>query len=317
MKYYVNNFVRKVKEYFFKRKLNEVLSTSPLYVSKDSKIIVVSLVHKSALTMALAALKSFLFHMPNSRLELLDDGSLEEFDYSLLYEHFPQCNITKISDISRKGCPAGGCWERLLRIQELTSEGYVIQVDTDTLTISDIPEVINCVNENRAFTIGGPEWPKPVPIDEIVSFAKSISNNHIQIVSERALEHVKSIPIYEYTRACAAFTGFPHQSNLADYLFAFSSEMEQLLGERWLEWGTEQFSSNVLVSLCPNPLVLPWPKYQNYGFPFDQSLVDKPVINGDVSVVHFIGTNRYSKGVYSKLIPIVIDLLKKENSRYH
>jgi len=309
MNYYFERILRKFRQEGVKKALTEVLGTPPIASDKNADIIIVSQLHKAAVLMALVALKSFMRMLPSARLELLDDGSLEAEDYSLLAKHLPNANIIKIQDVDVRDCPRGGTWERLIRIQELTSDGYVIQVDTDTLTLNNIDEVLTCVRNNQAFTIGGPEWPEKATLEAIKTFADNHKSSHIQIESEQQLVNVKSINLDGYIRGCSAFAGFPKGSNLMQPLNDFSKEMEQFVGPRWTEWGTEQFSSNVMISLCEDAVLLPWPKYQNFGFPFYKPLTSDPTHTSDVSIMHFIGTNRYRKGVYRQLIRKTVNIL--------
>lgn len=311
MNYYFERILRKFRQEGVKKALNEVLQTPSFASDPHAEIIIVSQLHKAAILMALVALKSFVRKLPSARLELLDDGSLDKDDYLLLEQHLPGANVIKIQDVNVRDCPRGGTWERLIRIQELTAEGYVIQVDTDTLTINDIGEVLTCVSKNQAFTIGGPEWPKKAALEEIKVFADNHKSSHIQIESEKQLVNVKSIDLDGYFRGCSAFAGFPKNSNLMQPLNDFSKEMEQFVGSRWTEWGTEQFSSNVMISLCEDAVALPWPKYQNFGFPFYGPLTKSPAQVKDVSVIHFIGTNRYRKNVYRQLIKKTVAMLSK------
>ena len=309
MNYYFERILRRYRQIGVNRALLKVCETPPISTDKSADLIIVSQLHKKAIYMALVALKSFIRKLPTVRLELLDDGSLDKGDYALLHQHLPGANVVKINDVDVIDCPHGGTWERLIRIQELTSEGYVIQVDTDTLTINNISEVISCVEMNNAFTIGGPEWPEKASLQAIKTFAEKHESSHIQIESEKMLAQVKSIGLDGYIRGCSAFAGFPKNSNLIGPLNHFSREMEGFMGKRWTEWGTEQFASNVMISLCPEAVLLAWPTYQNFGFPFYKPLLEKTESTADVSFIHFIGTNRYRKDVYRRLIKTTINSL--------
>lgn len=122
---------------------------------------------------------------------------------------------------------------------------------------------------------------------------------------ELLFDELSSINITKYCRGCAAFASFPKGTDLLRELANFSSEMEQKLGvSKWNEWGSEQLASNVMISLTEKPHILPWPAYQNYGFPFDETIDD----NGS-SLIHFVGSHRYDNGAYRRLaLKVILDI---------
>src|SRR6185312_15461801 len=71
-----------------------------------------------------------------------------------------------------------------------------------------------------------------------------------------------------------------------------AARMEELLGPRWREWGTEQVSSNFLVARDPYGILLPYRRYRNFG---GEALTDAAVF------VHFFGTFRYDEGTYRRM----------------
>lgn len=288
--------------------LKKVRKTKPVSFVYDPNVVVVSQVYSQGLDMALLALKSFMLKLGRGRIEIIDDGSLTEHDKFVLNKHLDHLSIVHIKDIPLGKCPEGGTWERLVHILELSKSAYVIQVDTDTLTVGPIPEIYQNILSNKAFTIGGPDWPAPAPVEYVSHVASTSNLEHVQIKSEKKLDEVSSIPLMQYCRGCSALTGFPKSVVKFEQLEAFSCEMEVKIGSKtWREWGTEQVSSNVMVSLCPGVSVLPWPKYLNHGFPFlpagAKSYRD---YLGVSSVLHFIGTHRFKNGVYRKLAALVI-----------
>ncbi|MDU0356376.1 hypothetical protein RS130_23000 [Paraglaciecola aquimarina] len=277
---------------------------------KNKEVVIVSQVYHAAVDMTLLALKSFLQQFGQGFVELLDDGSLTAEDYALLKKHIPHLNITHIKDIDVGLCPAGACWERLVHILHLSQDAYVIQVDTDTLTIGPVAEVFDHVSRNQAFTIGSPAWPEPVNTEYLRLVMNAHNGKHVQVSAERHLHSASSIDISQYCRGCAAFTGFPKGTLSFELLQAFSVEMEQKLGkQKWHEWGSEQFASNVMISVCEDPKILRWPQYQNYGFPklnANQTVLD---FDSKVSVLHFIGSNRFIDNTYSELAKRFVNTL--------
>jgi hypothetical protein len=286
----------------FDRAASKVRESLPVNIKHQDDIVIVSQVYHAAMDMSLLALKSFAKLFTRGRFELIDDGSLTDEDYRVLKHHLPRVNITKNAQIEVGKCPRGGCWERLIHIINLTKNAYVIQVDTDTLTIGPMPEVDAFVRNNQAFTIGNPMWPSPTDSGYMSDVAKAWQGTHVQVKTEEQLESLTSIELNRYLRGCAAFTGFPKGVLNFTVLEALSIELESKLGKvKWHEWGSEQVASNIMISLCKNSQILPWPKYMNFGFPntgFNQ--IDDYF--GKISLLHFIGSNRFDHRVYEKLV---------------
>jgi hypothetical protein len=295
----LNKIGSKYNKAKFSRIAKKIRNTAPTHYEYNEDIIIVSQVYHAAVDMTLVALKSFLTHFGEGAVEILDDGSLTEQDYALFRKHIPHVKFHHINDVDTEKCPKGSCWERLTRIIELTEESYVIQVDTDTLTIGQVQEVYECAKSNQAFTIGSPNYPRPISTKYLANYLATIDTDHVQTIAEQKLHLVNSLDSTEYIRGCAAFTGFPRGSLNKKLLQDFSVEMETLIGKkRWHEWGSEQFASNVMISICDNPKVLPWPKYQNFGFPKSTRTPNEDDFNL-TSVFHFIGSNRFDFGIYS------------------
>lgn len=301
--------MKKLKEKLFKvllkSNLKRVRKTQPIHCCPTSDVAVVTQVYHDALDMTLVALKSFIIEFGDVDLHVVDDGSLTEADKHEINKHLPNCRIIGFEEIDLCRCPQGGTWERLVYILNICVDKYVIQVDTDTVTTGSLSHVKSLVEQNKAFTIGSPSFPDPLTLEEIFNVASSKTNQHIQLISEALLRDISSIELKSYLRGCSAFTGFPKGCNLLNSLNNFSEEMESKVGtEAWREWGTEQFSSNVMISMCKDSSILPWPEYQNFGFPFKRD----PIFGA--SVIHFIGSNRYHDTTYSKAANSVISKLK-------
>ncbi|MDB2330865.1 hypothetical protein N9V74_04040 [Alteromonas sp.] len=313
----LNDFKEKISRKVQESRLNSVLKgylhLEPIESNAGAEVTVMTQLYAKAIYMGIAAMHSLVEKLECSvNIEIIDDGSLTKQHHQILLNVFPGLTITKIKNIARHGCPSGGCWERLLRIQELTNDYYVIQVDTDILVINDIDEINDCITRNRAFISSSPDWPQPVSIDEIVEYASKSGSQNIQFESERQLAKIKSIELNRYVRGCAAFTGFPKGAELTGKLSKFSQEMESILGKRWLEWGTEQFACNTMIALCEELMVLPWPKYQNFCFPEFKPLIEDSSFSDEVSVIHFIGSNRFKYNVYLNYAKALLKSLSKK-----
>lgn len=271
-------------------------------VVEHKDVILVSQVHHAAIDMSVISLKSFMHHSKIDNIHVIDDGSLTEQDHQLLRGQFTNIKIVPISSIDTKNCPTGGTWERLIYIAQLAKTNYVIQVDSDVLTTAPIFEVNEAINQNISFIIGdGPTWNKKVPISLMAKTAKAWNSTHIQGRVEEKLTELTNHKLTHYIRGCSGFCGFAVNQDLEEFICDISQQMQAILGkEAWSKWGTEQVTSNMAISSYIDQLILPWPKYQNYGFPhYSHQLED---FNGQVSLIHFIGSNRHKDAIYLKLV---------------
>jgi hypothetical protein len=252
--------------------------------------------------MYLLAIKSFLYHFTMGSVYVLNDGSLTEEDIGLIEHHIPNVKIEHIKNIDSTGFPKGNTWERLLYYIDLSQDSYVIQLDSDTLTLKPLIDIHDAINNQRGFIIGnGPAWEFPVKVDYMHSIIKTWSldplNDHIQIAAEFVFHR---LPFFEtcrnYFRGCSGFTGLPKGQITRDLLKEFSGQIITEIGaKKWNEWGSEQVSCSVMISKTEKPVILPWLLYQNFGFPSEHasSLTT-------ASLVHFIGTYRFSNRSYQK-----------------
>lgn len=309
----VSNILNKVHYRFNKMLFNNVCKrirlTPPInYCYREDLKIVTQVQHRD-IDMYLLAIKSFLYNIVSGSVYVLDDGSLTKEDLSLLEYHIPNVKIEHISRVDTKNCPKGGTWERLLYLIELSQDAYVIQLDSDTLSLTPMVEIYNAIENQQGFIVGaGPAWNKPVDVDYLSSvisnWMRSFDLTHVQPVAERVLYKLPFLnENRKYIRGCSAFTGFPKQQIDIEMVMEFSQQVCNELGfEKWSEWGSEQVTSNVMISRTYNPVVLPWPYYQNYT-------ADKETLSYS-SFVHFIGSNRFSDRVYQNLASAFIDKLK-------
>ena len=301
--------LRFVNRKWFESIVSNICDTKPSQIESESNVVIVTQVHKVAINMYLAAIKSFLYYFGRGTVKVLSDGSLSSEDKVLIESHIPGVEIVEMSTVDTTGFPTGGCWERLLYITELVRDAYVIQIDSDTLTLNPIPEIDNAVNEQRGFCIGSPLWPETVTADYMGKVARRWLSLHVEAISEQTFFKMNFFHEGKrYIKGCAAVTGFPKGQVSRETLLEFSSEMETLIGKKkWCEWGSEQVTSNVMVAQTSNPLVLPWPRYQNFDFPYSGEPLDR------VALIHFIGSNRYNRNIYRRaLIQLLAKLNKQE-----
>lgn len=267
--------------------------TTPPIPSKAGKrpLIFLSQITSRDLLMYLVAIKSIAARVGYGEIVQVDDNSLTDKDRALLQHHLPGSKCVPIRAIDTGVCPRGGTWERLCHILDLARESYVIQVDADTLVCGDIPEVLNCIEQNRAFTLGTRQGQALVSLMDAATFARGFDKAHIQIAAERALADLPNAAELKYVRGSSGFAGFARGGFERAKLEAFSQHMAGAVGDRWREWGTEQVSSSYVVANSPNAVVLPHPKYACFDLEMDPDRA---------AFLHFIGTNRFDAGVYGK-----------------
>lgn len=295
------NLKNQLSRALFKISIGGILKTKPIDTSLDhSFALLTQLQHKDVL-LAIVAFKSFIRQIPVGSVYVLNDGSLTDHDINLLKKHLPAIKLLAMKNAHSKQCPKGGCWERLLSIANLVKDHYVIQLDSDTLTLDNIPEISECIKNNQSFVIG--TWDdqdfESMPFRQgkaAALISKSELQQHIQLSAEANFNKLQRFETLKYVRGCAGFTGFAKGSFDKGFVEEISAQMSKALGERWNEWGSEQVMSNIVVANSPNVRVLPHPKY------CDCTRIQP----GKTVFIHFIGSCRFTKGIYSKLARKVI-----------
>lgn len=272
----------------FNRKCRPALSGRPLRTEKNGLLVVTQVCH-SDVTMYLMAVKSFLERVGFGSPVAIDDGSLTAEDKAVLARQLPALRIVPIKSVDTGRCPVGGTWERLLYIVDRCAEDYVVQVDSDTLTVQDVPEVQAAIRENRPFILGTSHGKRIEPIAESVARMEKIGSTHVQAMAERGFARLSGYPDLRYCRGCSGFAGFARGSVSRAGLEGFSLAMEGLLGRKWYEWGSEQVASNFVLANAPGAGVLPYPAYSEFNPAKD---------NSGNRFLHFIGTYRWDGGAY-------------------
>lgn len=274
-----------------------ILSTEPLNMVGESPVYV-SLLCRKDVPSYLLALKSLYTRIRRGRVVVIDDGSLRPKEHDCLAYHIPGIEIVPLSSIEMTGLPRGGCWERLVKIVQLSTEGYVIQVDADTIVVDDIIEVERCFIKNRPFLLGTGSGKVVGTAAGTAHMVQGWINSSCKddlsftVEAEAALIRLPEAQKRRYVHASAGFGGFSRDAFKMDDLLWFSSQMSSILGsQRWAQWGSEQIASNFLLANAPHAEVLPFPRYAC----FEPNL---PV--GERAFLHFIGTHRYERGEYRR-----------------
>jgi hypothetical protein len=218
-----------------------ILKTLPLAGSDDGAIVFSQLQHKDVLAYLVAA-KSFAHATGYGRFFLLDDGSLTAEDRALLRQHLPRIEFRTMSEVHYGTLPVGGTWERLITICDLADRDFVIQLDADTVTCGPLDEVKACVARGHSFTLMAGHTAEMLPVARVAELAKG---DHVQNVTEGLLGQLDPTIATRYGCGCSGFAGFGPDPQRRAALERFSARMEELLGPRWREWGTDQVSSNI------------------------------------------------------------------------
>lgn len=270
-----------------------VLSTAPI-VPADDGLVIFSMMGTAVLLPYLVAVKSLWSQLRRGRVVILSDGTLTAADRAVLAQHCGDPQIIEIADVDTTGFPVGGTWERLLTILDMRRDAYVIQLDSDTVTLGHPDVVADAIAANTSFTLlGGAEWEigaqtctRFTPPTDVPASAE----HHIQTRMERVLAQIADADRLRYIRGCSGFTGFARSDGGRALAGHFAHEMQRLLGAQAMhEWGTEQVTSSFVIANDPGAVLLPYRKFGNYwGEPWD----------ADCRFMHFVGAHRHDGSAY-------------------
>ncbi len=306
----IARLTRKLREAAHTRKSRAVLSTPP-FVPHHDGVVVFSMIGTRVVAPYLVAAKSFLRELDCGRVVLLDDGSLTDGDCATLAAHLGNPEIRSIRDVDTGDAPRGGCWERLMTLIDLSARDYVIQLDSDTVTLGGVPEVRAAIDTGRSFTILGGTDGEEQGLKTLTDFRRDVypegpdvlpAGSHVQTQIEAWMDRLPDPDNCRYVRACAAFAGFaPGSVSRADAL-AFSRAAEDTVGTNvWKQWGSEQVASNYLVANTPDPVLLPYARYYHFWDDGDRA---------DPGLVHFPGTHRYTGNAYTRATAAALATLR-------
>jgi len=302
--------LQKLHKSRFEKQAVKVLGTPPLNYRLDDRLTIVSMVGSDSVNMYLLAIKSFMMNLGYGTIEVIDDGSLTEKDFDTLKRHIPDLRVSNAAKVETHGCPSYISWKRLFRIQQLAETSYVIQLDSDTLTLSPLVDIDNHVRSNRGFLVGNQRWNQGVDVRLLGHVVSQWSKTHVQPSAEEnfyKLEYFSDGT--KYLRGCAGFAGYPKGFATIGDIQSLSGQIEEQIGKKWHEWGSEQTATCCLISKCEDSEILPWPAYQNYKFPMSNEHT------ASMNFVHFIGTTRFSDDCYSKLAATTLTQLSVSDSQ--
>jgi hypothetical protein len=300
---------RTLQRAWFDFNCRSLLDTPPIR-SSDPSLTLVSMVCHGEVLMYLLAAKSFCRQLGrNPQVVILNDGSLTKSDYANIHAHIPEARIIHISEVAPANTPKGSCWERLLLISDLVKDTFVLQLDSDTLTSNAIPEVQQCIEANRSFTLlGDRSFPEVESMTSACLRSKTNLHPMVQAVCERSFDQLPESASLRYVRGNAGFNGFAKGSIDREKVEWFSELMRRLAKDQWNEWGSEQLTSNLLIANSDDAVPLPSPKYLSHWAHPD-------VPYEDAAFIHFIGPYRFANGLYLRKAKNVIATLANSAKR--
>ena len=281
--------------------INQVAS-KPQF-DQQANVTLLSMVQKKDVDMYLLAARSFIRYVNVSRIVIVADPSIDQADRTQLAAQLQAVEIVAAADFHDPDIPTGGTWERLTAISHYCQDSFVIQLDADTLTVKDPLLVRQCIAGQRGFTLGSFQGQQTAPLTQAADFASSKlvegKKNHVQLLAESKLtglaEHFS-----RYVRGCSGFCGFPQGSFSIETLRTISRYYRAQLGERWSDWGSEQFASNLVCANIPEVCVLPISEYAD------------PKLLGDAPCFyHFIGPIRFTSEFYRRQAVAVLEELNQ------
>lgn len=298
---YLDQIKKKIYRKTFDFSCRKVLNTPPVELDEASGLAVLCQTYHPDLIMYLVAAKSFAKQIKPALFVIVDDGLLPQ-DRELIRKHLQNVEFLDRRSVPNSVCPAGGCWERLLSVADFCERYYVVQLDSDTVTLRPPTEVAECIQRLEAFTLPTRMGKAFVPVSEASATARQIESRHVQIEAELTLEKIEALAGTFYIRGCAGFAGFPKGCIRRADLERFSLLMEQSLGrERWSQWGTEQFASNYMIANAPSRATLTFEQYPYWKLGTDISLA---------ALVHFIGDDRFTSDAYARTATLAVNGLK-------
>jgi hypothetical protein len=116
--------------------------------------LVLTIVHSLDVLSYLMALKSFARFANPKRIVIVCDQSVTSADRDVSLSHIPHVELHNAAAFVYANLPRGGCWERLYAITEYSPTEYVVQLDADTVTISNPSSVLRAIERNSGFVLG-------------------------------------------------------------------------------------------------------------------------------------------------------------------
>jgi hypothetical protein len=290
----------------FEWSIRGILDTPPLRLVQAPWTIV-SMVGETDVHMYILAIKSFYSKLGSGKVIAIVSKKMSEKEIDKLKHHIIGIEFQIIEEIDVGTFQRGGCWERLVYILDRARQEFVIQLDSDTITIGDnIDEIKERIDANASFAYVDGNRPI-ISLSAVSAEAKISKSNYVGLVLERSFENWSNADRLRYCRGSAAIAGFARGTEGVAVLKEFHSNMMASLGQRHQEWGTEQCASNFVIANASTVSMLPFPEYSTYpGLETDKN----------VKMFHMLGSVRYADGYYAKKGKKIITEMKKMTQIY-
>jgi hypothetical protein len=268
----------------FNHQIRGILDTPPLPY-RDGPFTIVSMVAGYDVQMYILAMKALYRRLRRGKIVAIVADDVSPQAKELIHKHLGPVQFVDIQTIDTGACPRGGTWERLVYIIRHTSSEFMIQMDCDVLCVGDMPEVLDCIERNRAFMLAD-----GIPKKPLADWADDPrQSENVVIAFEKAARGYPNAQEVLYVRGSSGFAGFAKGAIQPEFLEQFHRNGAKLMGARWKEWGTEQLASNFVIANSPDSLPLPKPKYLTW---------ERHEIPKDISLLHFLGYCRFDQGVF-------------------
>ena len=122
-----------------------------------------------------------------------------------------------------------------------------------------VPEVIEAYRNNRSFALGTYLGQSIVSLSKAHAIVEKNTSNHVQVLAERCFVNFLDGK-WRYVRGCSGFSGYARGRHSRRDAEAWFRRMQEAVGEKWSEWGSEQVTSNLLIANASDSVVLPYPR---------------------------------------------------------
>ena len=251
----------RLNRFRFSEACKQIFMTAPVTAKTNEPVAVLTQLQHKDVILFLIAMKTFARQVPISKVIIINDGSLNSDDFNVLKRHIPIADFYDARQFAEPSCPTGGTWERLLAIANFNAQFYIIQLDSDTIALSALDEVQEHIKTNTGFVIG--TWDNQTIESMYMSSERVLKNEiptfdaHVQMLAEANFCKLEGSENLNYVRGCSGFSGFPKNAFNKQFIIDFSTKMENEIGSKWHEWGSEQVMSNVVLANVDKASVLP------------------------------------------------------------
>ncbi|WP_027994504.1 hypothetical protein [Simplicispira psychrophila] len=290
----------RIHKKLFNQAARRVLQTPPVQMDKSSGLAVLSQTYDADIYLYLVAAKTFAKYI-HPEIFIVVDDSLSASNKELIVKHLVNVRFLPRKRVPNAYCPSGGTWERILSIADASKDYYVVQLDSDTVTVRNPEMVLEALARNISFTLSTHMGRHFISAEQARTQALTFESQHVQVLAERALYSVPELSDKQYIRGCSGFAGFARGSLSREAVEHFSRLMAAQLGQAcWASWGTEQFTSNYFVANTASAQPLPFEQYPYWAPQMDLD---------QARLVHFIGDNRFTSSQYAQVATKAIHML--------